>query len=191
MSETKVEAEPDSVFTPEHHLPSSNSLKQGIFLAGGITGCPDWQKEAIIQLKPHLQENTVIFNPRRQFFDPDQKDQTLETQILWEFQALQLAHSILFWFPKESICPIALFELGKYLVIKGNKPLFVGTEPGYVRSADLQYQLALERPDIHIVHSLKDLVSQVVFYWQHQSGNTSGVSKDASGVSSNCSSRSD
>jgi hypothetical protein len=152
--------DPECVFTPEHELPKSDSLKKGIFLAGGITGCPNWQKEAIAKLKPHLQDNMVIFNPRRDLFDPDQKDETLEAQILWEFQALQSAEIILFWFPKESVCPIALFELGKYLAVQGNKPIFVGTEPGYSRAADLQYQLALEKPDIQIVHSLQDLVQQ-------------------------------
>jgi hypothetical protein len=152
---------PECVFTPEHQLPPLNSLKRGIFLAGGITGCPDWQKEAIAKLKPHLKDDNVIFNPRRDYFDPEQKDETLEKQILWEFQALQSAKIILFWFPKESLCPIALFELGKYLSHNGNKPMFVGTDPKYSRAADLQFQLALERPDLCIVKSLDDLVAQV------------------------------
>jgi hypothetical protein len=156
--------DPECVFTPEHKLPHGNTLKRGIFLAGGITGCSDWQKQAIQKLKPHLHDHQVIFNPRQNNFDPEQKDQTLETQILWEFQALQLSQIILFWFPKESTCPIALFELGKYLVEKGNKPIFVGTDPEYPRAADLQFQLALERPDINIVHSLDDLIKQVVAF---------------------------
>jgi hypothetical protein len=35
-------------------------------------------------------------------------------QIQWEFEHLRKADTILFWFPKESICPIALYELGAW-----------------------------------------------------------------------------
>ena len=57
---------------------------------------------------------------------------------------------ILFWFAPETICPITLFEYGKWLV--SPKRLFVGCHQDYVRKQDVQIQTALERP-FQKVHS--------------------------------------
>ena len=42
------------------------------------------------------------------------------------------------------------------------KPLFVGVHPDYARRADVEIQLALQRPDVTVVSSLEELAQQVV-----------------------------
>ena len=95
----------------------STKSDQTIFLSGGITGCPEWQLEIINLLKDF---DIVLLNPRRKIFpidDPNASDE----QIKWEFDHLRKADAILFWFPRESICPIALYELGAWCRTKKSR----------------------------------------------------------------------
>lgn len=128
-----------------------------VFLAGGITDCPDWQADMVELLGA---TDLVLFNPRRKNFpirDPD----AAEAQILWESVHLRLADRILFWFPHSppSVCPITLFELGYWL--GQGKRLAVGVEPGYVREADVRIQTRLARPDVPVVSTLEDLAEAI------------------------------
>lgn len=134
--------------------PTPNTgIKVDLFLAGGITNCPDWQQQIIPSFK-NLPIN--IFNPRRDTpFQPEDEAQ----QILWEYEALKEAKTILFWFPEETLCPITLYELGKFST-KKDTPIFVGTHPNYKRKNDVYYQLLLERPEIEVVHTLPELAIQ-------------------------------
>lgn len=109
-----------------------------VFLAGGITGCPDWQSEMIKRLED---EPVTIFNPRRPVWDMNDRTAT-RTQIAWEFHALKMASLVLFWFPEETLCPIALFELGKCLGRK--QKILVATHHRYARRTDVYEQLELE-----------------------------------------------
>lgn len=124
-----------------------------LFAAGGITGCPDWQAE----LYNHLQgfkEDWTFVNPRRPNF-PMYDPSAAEEQIRWEYAALDKADAISFWFPKETLCPITLFELGKW--IRSDKPLFIGTHLGYKRLLDVYIQTKLERPSIVVVSTITEL----------------------------------
>lgn len=128
-----------------------------VFLAGGITGCFDWQAK----MKRLLADtDLVLLNPRRSNF-PIHDVNAAHAQILWEWEHLRRADRILFWFPAVNAagCPIALFELGAWL--KTDKPLAVGVEPGYVREQDVKIQASLERPHLHVVSRLEDLAKQV------------------------------
>lgn len=129
-----------------------------VFLAGGITGCPDWQAEIIKMLDV---DNLVVYNPRRSKFDNSNPVMVYE-QIKWEYQHLQRAQVISFWFPKESICPIVLYELGFHL--NSQKPLIIGIDPGYCRTTDVIVQSSLAREDnsIIIVHSLQHLAHRII-----------------------------
>ncbi len=121
--------------------------KLTIFFGGGISNCPDWQEELACRLPMSFAfEDVVILNPRRANFDVG-NESLLEEQIKWEFDHLRLADVLIFWFPKESLCPITLFELGKHL---NRKRLVVGCHPEYSRIKDLQFQLKLEREDLKI-----------------------------------------
>ncbi len=126
-----------------------------IFLAGGISNCPDWQAEMVATL---ANETLTLINPRRADF-PMHDPTAAPLQIEWEFQHLRLADAILFWFPKETLCPITLFELGAQS--RGEKPLFVGVHPAYQRRQDVEVQLRLARPEVRVVYRLEDLAGQV------------------------------
>jgi Nucleoside 2-deoxyribosyltransferase like len=129
------------------------NLEPTLFLAGGISSCPDWQSELTAKLEC---TNWTILNPRRNDFDAG--DSSLaESQIEWEFRHLRLATSIAFWFPSETLCPITLYELGAWSMT--DKPLFLGVDPKYQRFLDVKIQTKLARPDVVILESLTDLAS--------------------------------
>jgi hypothetical protein len=130
-----------------------------VFLAGGITGCPDWQAKAVAELS--RDDGTgrplwpcTILNPRREQFPMD--DHTAaEEQITWEHQALRAADINAFWFCKDTVQPIVLFELGATMErmshevdeedsdwVKGLH-LVIGVEEGYSRTQDVEIQTKL------------------------------------------------
>ena len=136
---------------PDNYLGNEKSL----FLAGGISGCDNWQLGLLKLLE---NEDLVIINPRRKDFQINNPNMEQE-QITWEYNYLKKASGISFWFPNETLCPITLFELGK--VSQYNKPLFIGVDPKYARRRDIEIQMALTRPEIKIVYSLDDLAEQI------------------------------
>jgi hypothetical protein len=129
-----------------------------LFLAGGITGCPHWQQE-VAGLLPDT--DLTLLNPRRRAFPADADGAT--AQIIWEFRHLRKASAILFWFPREALCPIALYELGAWSMT--DKPLFVGTHPEYERRHDVVIQTSLARPDVSVSDSL-DALARAVRAWR-------------------------
>jgi len=135
-----------------------DSRKQGeirVFLGGGITNCPDWQAELKAELKD---DELTLVNPRRARFPMDRSDAARE-QIVWEHARLEDADVILFWFPKETLCPITLYELGAWS--RSSKSLVVGCHPGYERKFDVEVQTELARPEIYVVDSLEAMVVQL------------------------------
>lgn len=126
-----------------------------IFLAGGITACPDWQQT----LTGHLTTTRyVVLNPRRANFpmsDPD----AAEAQIRWEFDHLRQADLISFWFCQAALQPIALYELGAWSMT--TRPIVVGVEPGYARELDVRLQTHLARPTVRVVGTLADLANEI------------------------------
>jgi hypothetical protein len=131
-----------------------------LFLAGGISNCPDWQSESLSFLQDKL--DIVVANPRRTIYD-NTADAT--KQIKWEYDALNKTELVSFWFPSETLCPITLFELGRFSHDK-TKPTLVGVHPQYQRKLDIEVQLELARPEIQIVYSLQELNQQIVEYFQ-------------------------
>lgn len=142
------------IYAPAEISDFNNSL----FLAGGITGCPDWQKDLISLLRaPKTQ--TTIFNPRRMQTPPPE---AAEEQIIWEHKHLLKVNAVSFWFPKETLCPITLYELGVFSERK--TPIFVGTHPEYKRKEDVRIQLKLARPDVGVVDSIEGLADKINRY---------------------------
>ena len=137
-----------------------------VFLAGGITGTSDWQKELIKKIK-HL--DLTILNPRRKQFDLNDPKQSV-SQIVWEFDYLRIADFIIFWFCKETVCPITLYELGTHSML--NKPLIIGIDKEYKRKIDVEVQMKLARPEIEIVYSLDDVAKQVDYWHRFLSNKT-------------------
>jgi hypothetical protein len=133
-----AEAEPDS-------------LEPTLFLAGGISNCPDWQSELLEVLRA---TDWVVFNPRRVDFDSS-NSHLARSQIEWEHRHLRRSSAIAFWFPPQTLCPITLYELGAWSMTE--KPLFVGVDPMYARRVDVLEQTRLVRPDVRVVDSLEAL----------------------------------
>jgi hypothetical protein len=143
-----------------------------LFLAGGISNCPDWQKE-MSEIFKQFDGDLIVFNPRR-VGDLAPDGETAKEQILWEHRYLSFCDNILFWFPKETVCPITLFELGKYAQkfrMYDGKHIFVGTHPEYTRRFDLEIQLPLIFPDIKLHNNLYDLFNDVVDHFKLESYN--------------------
>jgi nucleoside 2-deoxyribosyltransferase-like protein len=133
-----------------------------IFLAGGITGCSDWQREFIEYFRhiSHDALNCVLFNPRRSAFDISNESVSTE-QITWEFDHLNRVDIVVFWFPHETLCPITLYELGYQLgqcSQSSIRNLVIGTDEQYARAFDVSTQIHLTNSRLPICHSLDKLV---------------------------------
>lgn len=127
---------------------------RSVFLAGGITDCPNWQAEAHAGL---ADLPIAIVNPRRANFS--MQDPTAPAdQIRWEYEHLRRADAVLFWFPASgtAVQPIALYELGAHAAT--GKPMVVGADPGYPRSTDVVLQLGHVRPDLRVFRTLSETV---------------------------------
>lgn len=153
------------LYEAPHPVPPKH-LTPSLFLAGGISGCENWQA----QLCALLQDTDLtLLNPLRAHFPMDDPDSARE-QIEWEHTHLAAASAISFWFPCETLCPITLFELGAWSYWRSNagqpKPLFVGVHPDYKRRQDVEIQLSLARPEIIVVLSLEELADQIK-KWKH------------------------
>jgi hypothetical protein len=131
------------------------------FLAGGITGCPNWQDKVVKGLED---TNLMIFNPRRKNF-PMGDPEAGKEQILWENEYLNKAHIFSIWFCAEQIQPICLYELGKYteLFKRENRLdcISVGIDPNYPRRLDVKEQLRYTAPNIKLHYSLEEHIDSI------------------------------
>ncbi|HEX3600254.1 MAG TPA: nucleoside 2-deoxyribosyltransferase domain-containing protein [Lacipirellulaceae bacterium] len=129
-----------------------------LFLAGGVSDVRNWQ-QTFVRLLP-CGEYTLL-NPRRAAFPVD--DPTAEIQqIEWEVRYLNRATLMAFWFPPQTLCPLALFELGTCCA--SVMPMAVGVDPNYARRFDVEAHLRLQRPDVTIANTLESLATQVAKY---------------------------
>ena len=137
--------------------------KKSIFLAGGISGCPDWQSDMIKELQ-NLDDDglvdlggLIIFNPRRDNFDIRDETATIE-QIRWEYKALEKCDICSFFFPlSRSVQPITLYELGKHV---DKHVSVVGIQDGYLRAEDVKIQLALDGNFCFIYNSYEEAIRE-------------------------------
>lgn len=136
-----------------------------LFLGGGISGCPNWQRELINDSRLN-DSPLVILNPRRVLY-PSTDQFESETQIGWEFRGLQMSNIIVFYFPKETVCPIALYELGfqfgrKYCDDTETPIVIIGTHPEYSRRIDVETQCRIVLPDVKILNSLDEIIEELM-----------------------------
>ncbi len=123
---------PNTVFDITTH----NSDK--VFIAGGITGCRDWQQEFVGVFKEyHKGDDVVLYNPRRSDYNIDDE----EEQITWEYKMIDDSDIVAFWFSSETVQPITLFELGK--VLGSGQRVIIGIDPEYPRMNDVKIQSQL------------------------------------------------
>lgn len=124
-----------------------------LFLAGGISNCPNWQEEVAEKLLNILKGYPLnIVNPRRDGLPNP------AAQIHWEYDQIKAADCILFWFPAETLCPITLFEYGKELG-RSKKKIFAGFHPDYTRKLDLIIQTERYNQDVYIENEINLVMS--------------------------------
>jgi len=133
----------------------STSNKKSLFLAGGISQCRDWQHLIVSKLHTF---DIVVYNPRRASFDHDNQDVASE-QIIWEEEKMRNADIIVFYFCRETLCPITLYELGIYNMT--SKPIIIGMDPDYSRRIDVEVQTKLKRPEVPIVYGVNNLLKEL------------------------------
>lgn len=143
------------VITPLDADPIINKTDIAVFLAGGITNCPDWQNDLIAHIQTHFggHEDLIVYNPRRPTYEDN--EQVARQQIAWERYHLWKSQIILFWFPCETLCPITLFEYGYWLATltqSGHPRLVVGCHPNYKRKLDLEVQTQLTGRGIRVAN---------------------------------------
>ena len=128
---------------------------KSVFLAGGISNCPDWQSEVVKAITDY---DITVFNPRRKNF-PILIAEESEKQIKWEYIRLRKADIIIFWFSAATLNPISLFEYGSAL--ERNQKLIVGVHPDYKRKTDVEIQTKLKQKEIKIVCSISELIKNL------------------------------
>jgi hypothetical protein len=136
---------------------------KSIFLAGGITGCGNWQDE-ITEMFKHT--NLIVCNPRRADYVDNTKPFNFneEEQVKWERGHINECTGSLFWFPSSSVCPIALFELGT--LVAHHEHLFIGADPAYPKRENLfgQLKLFIREP---IMYDNIQTMANAVIVWSH------------------------
>lgn len=134
-----------------------------VFLAGGITDCPEWQDDIIRLLGRY--GDAILLNPRRKNF-PIHDPEAAEEQITWEFHALNNCDIFSMWFSaSESVQPICMYELGRHLALKSPDRMdriVIGIEPGYKRERDVRIQTGLVSKNIIISGNLQDHASRIL-----------------------------
>lgn len=150
------------------------------FLAGGITGCHNWQKRVIDYLKKKEEKGLdlsglVLLNPRRDNF-PIGNIEAAEEQITWEFNVIDMSFIFSIYFcGGESDQPICMYELGKVLGRRfalfripdlynisdeyALNSVIVDVENGYKREQDVVIQTKLMTKSGTIVNTGADPIS--------------------------------
>lgn len=131
----------------------------GIFIAGGITGCPDWQA-GVIDLLPH---HVTAYNPRRPNF-PFGDDTQTPIQIAWETRHMRIAVVQLVWFCEETVQPMTMFELG--VALGAGWPLAVGAHPGYERRRDVKELMRQYRSGSTVADTMPKTVARALSLYE-------------------------
>ncbi len=131
------------ITAPDLYVPKYDDVT--VFLAGGITGCRDWQKEVIDHLHAFVGRDdtqVVVYNPRQENFDIKNSNATIN-QITWEYHYLNKADIFSMYFVGgDQIQPICMYELGRYIKPCGEGQV-ISTEKDYTRKMDVDIQVAL------------------------------------------------
>ena len=137
-----------------------------VFLAGGITNCPNWQKEVIEGLS---NTNLTVLNPRRDLF-PIHDPNASEEQIKWEFEALEKCDIFSMYFADaDSDQPICMYELGRNIArMQMRFPnswirrIIITADPEYRRFEDVLIQTKLATDNkIYVESTLQRHISRI------------------------------
>lgn len=158
--------------------PEDYTLQDGevsVFLAGGITNCPNWQKDVIDELARYCDykdNKLVVFNPRRDNF-PIGDASAARAQIEWEFNCLEKADIFSMFFSSgDSDQPICMYELGRNIArmqtrfpTDWNKRIIISSAHDYKRINDVRIQVRLAtNDDILVLNTLHDGNDSILHY---------------------------
>lgn len=140
--------------------------KNMIFLAGGFSG-PDWREE---MKRYFAKDDVVLVNPKRVNFDSDKISAKWQTK--WDRVHLSHSNILCFWFPKETFCPITLFEFGYWVRYVEVYPLvetriFYGCDISYPKREDIKEQVSISNRGGKfgpMAFSVKELAAQIKGY---------------------------
>ena len=139
------------VTAPHLYIPRHDEIT--VFLAGGISGCRDWQKETIEHLYRFVgrdDNQVVVYNPRQENFDVSDPSAASD-QITWEYQYLDKVDIFSMYFVGgNQVQPICMYELGRYTNPYDQQVISVETD--YIRKNDVIIQVALATRGLTTVH---------------------------------------
>lgn len=131
------------ITAPHLYIPKHDDIT--IFLAGGITGCRNWQQEVIDHLHGFVGRDdtqVVVYNPRQENFDINNLYAATD-QITWEYQYLnQVDIFSMYFVGGDQVQPICMYELGRYTKAYDEYQV-INTEKDYIRKGDVAIQVAL------------------------------------------------
>lgn len=144
---------------PNYYEPAAGD-PPAVFLAGGITKCPNWHPHAVNVLR-ESGVPMVVLNPARKDFPIDDPDAG-EAQVRWEQHHLLLPATItMLWFPAplepQIVQPIAMFEFGQAINSRPGR-LLVGASDQYPRQRDVHLMMKVHHPDTPVQVSLNGLL---------------------------------
>lgn len=136
------------ITAPEYYEPHDKDIS--VFLAGGITNCPNWQNEVIKDLNVDNLSHLIVFNPRRKNFPIEDKSAAY-AQIEWEYKMLEKCDIFSMYFSSgESDQPICMYELGRNILrmqmrfpFDWEDRIIISVEDGYRRKQDVLIQTEL------------------------------------------------
>lgn len=139
-------------------IKSDDGIK--LFIAGGISNCPQWQDQLIKKL---INDSRLIYpNKKIILINPRCEDCPLEEpQTKWEYKKLRKSDIIIFWFSIGSLNPIALFEYGSYIKSRSKK-IIVGCDPDYLRKNAVIIQTKLVHPKFKVNENFDDFYNEIV-----------------------------
>lgn len=176
-----------SIITPDDTSFSDLDAIPGIdlFLAGGISGCWNWQKPMAALISHFLERATpttwlidnppfVIASPRREAGLAMDGNGAV-AQIEWEHKALASSYTKSYYFTRDTVQPIVLLELGKHLANPIN--MFIAIENGYQRKTDVlvQSDLAIRHANVLPSHGLMLYDGAPVQYYLTTTGATAVI----------------
>lgn len=144
------------LFTPDtinrEQLPEHIDL----FMAGGISGCWNWQDALYQAVAYHLDrllptgweldnKPFTIASPRRAH-GLEKDGNAAAEQIAWEYAAMSRTAFTSFYFTRDTVQPITLLELGKHLSQPWGNHI-TACEIGYERAFDVYTQTTLSLED--------------------------------------------
>ncbi len=135
-----------------------------VFLAGSIEmGAAEmWQDRLTSAVGALSLRDVLVLNPRRDDWDSSWtqsiENRHFREQVIWELDALEKAHLVVFYFDPKTKSPITLLELGLQLA-NVHSPVAVCCPDGYHRKGNVD--IVCERLDVPQVADIEKLAAWV------------------------------